>query len=87
MKRRGIAYALIMVFGVILLIGIIYGTLYFGPMTSIQNQAVADVGTGAFDQPSMVFFETVGLFFMFIMTLALLLWLWQQSQKRNLAAF
>ena len=79
-KRRGIAWALLILFLAVIVIGIVWTVLYYGglkPMfTNLPNQY-----PGAYQSLTFTFVEDFALFWTALVTIAITLWLWNQSQK------
>lgn len=82
-ERVGVTYALILLLCMIIMGGISWLVLYWGGMLPLQNNIVAQYGTSIFPTTDYTFMTEIGIFWGFIMTLAVLIWLWQQSTRRD----
>lgn len=80
-KRRAIGWALI-VGGicVVFAIGVVWTVLYYG---GILPTITSLSGTYYFDPTTLTFVETIAAFWMFILTIAMVYWWWQQSVQRD----
>lgn len=68
----------------IFVLGIVWIVLYYGGILPTYNLVSAQFGTGVYNSVDLTFVLDFAAAWLFICTLAMLYWLWQQSQKRDL---
>ena len=68
----------------VFVVGIVWIVLYWGGILPTYNLVTATFGTGVYDATDLAFVLAVASSWLFICTLAMLYWLWQRSQKRDL---
>ena len=83
MKRVASGYALIILFCIIIIGGITWAVLYWGGMLPLQSYIIALYSVNIFPSTPYQFMVEVGAFWGFIMTIAVLVWLWNQSNRRD----
>ena len=82
-KRRGSGYALLIVGVTIFAFGIVWAVLYWGGMLPLQANIVSQFTVGIFPTAQYQFMVEMGVFWGFIVTIALLIWLYNQSNRRD----
>lgn len=82
-KRAGLLYPLVLLVAIIFMFGLTWAVLYWGGMLPLQNYIIGLYGTSIFPTAQYDFMVEIGVFWGFIATLAVLLWLWNQSNRRD----
>jgi len=80
-RRRGIVSALGEIVAVLLVIGIIWGMLYYGMIQPMLNSATNY--PGVFPSLMLTLMSTMTEFYLAFMTIMVVYYLWQQSRKRE----
>lgn len=68
-------------------IGIVWGVLYYGGIIPVYNSIVNQYGSGIFDNNVITFVLWFCAAWVIILLLAGLIWLWNQSNKRDLESY
>ena len=76
-----VATAIIKVAGAIIVVGLPWIALYYGGILPIYNFETATYGSNIFDSTTITFILAVCAFWTFILTLAFIFYMFQQSQK------
>lgn len=84
MKRRGIGWAIAALVAFWFVFGIVWAVLYYGGMLPVESQITTLYGSSIFDPTTASFMDAIGAFWPMIVTGVLMLWLWQESNKRDL---
>ena len=79
-KRRGLGWALLILFLSVVMIGIVWTVLYYGGLKPMFTNLPVQY-PGAYTSLTFSFVEDFALFWTALVTVALIVWLWNQSQK------
>lgn len=82
-KRAGLLYPLVLLVAIIFMFGLTWAVLYWGGMLPLQSYIIALYSVNIFPSTPYQFMVEVGAFWGFIMTIAVLVWLWNQSNRRD----
>ena len=70
--------------GILFLIGIVWAVLYYGAILPTEDAQISLYGAAVYDPTVLPIVMSFALFWTFLMTFGIVLWLWQRSNKRDL---
>ena len=82
-KRAALGAALIGLLLTVFVFGIVWAVLYWGGMLPLQTYIINLYTVNIFPNAEYQFMVAMGVFWGFIVTLAVLINLWQQSTRRD----